>query len=150
MKKRAKQQPPPQPAPIKRPRPYLMISQGCFENYFWLEGPGRKIALDALSEGVISTAYEAVDILCLANLLHQDNVHALITADMAARGRTIDYESANTQDETKRLTAEAWDVLGDARFRQILREAEAVVRKNLGIPKTDAEWLPWYLSVPVQ
>ena len=42
-----------------------------FENYFWLEGPGRKIALDALSEGVISTSYEAVDLLCLANMIYQ-------------------------------------------------------------------------------
>ena len=148
MKKRAKPQPP-KPAPIKRPRPYLMISQGCFEDYFWLTGPGRTIALDALSEGVISTSYEAVDLLCLANMLFSDTTHDLITAEMAARGRTIDYESAKTPEEMGRLTTEAFELLGDDRVRAILREAEAVVRKDLGVPETDAEWLPPFLTVTV-
>ena len=148
MKKRAKPQPP-KPVPIKRPRPYLMISPECFETFFWLEGPGRKIALDALSEGVISTSYEAVDTLCLANLMYQETFHSQIVAEMAARGRAIDYQTANTQEETKRRTAEAFEVLGDDRFCAILRNTEAVVRKNLGIPQTDAAWLPWFLTVPV-
>ena len=44
---------------------------------------------------------------------------------------------------------EAFEVLGDDRVRAIIREAEAVVRKNLGVPNTNAEWLPWFLTAPV-
>jgi hypothetical protein len=148
MKKRAPEVPKRIP-PEKRPRPYLLVSQRCFEDYFWLAGPGRLIALDALAAGIISTSYEAVDTLCLATMLHADAVHDLITADMAARGHTIDYKKAKTQTEVGRLTGEAVEVLGDDRFRAILREAEDIVRENLGIPKTNSEWLPWFLTVPV-
>ena len=81
--------------------------------------------------------------------MYQEISHQLLAADMAARGRAIDYESARTQEETKRLTLEAFEVLGDDRFRAILREMEAAVRKDLGVPKTDAEWLPWFLTAPV-
>lgn len=149
---RKKKSPPtylPEPAPLKRPRPYLLISAGCFENYFWLDGPGRIIALDALSEGVISTSCEAVELLCLANMAHEDIAHRLIVAAMAEHGRTIDYKAVKTQEEMKRLTREAFEVLGDDRVREFLRETEAIVRQNLGVPKTDAEWLPWYLTAPV-
>jgi hypothetical protein len=83
-KKRAKPKPP-KPVPIERPRSYLLISRGCFENYFWLEGPGRRIALDALSEGEISTAYEAVDIPDLKNDVSHDDSFP-VTCDVRRSG----------------------------------------------------------------
>jgi hypothetical protein len=148
MKKRVKPEPP-IPAALKRPRPYLMISQQCFEKYFWLEGPGRKIAIDALSAGVVSTSYEAVDILCLANLMYEDAFHDLITSDMAALGYTINYKSAKTEEEIRQLTSEAFAVLDDDRIRAILRKAEAIARGHLAVPETNAEWLPSFLTASV-
>jgi hypothetical protein len=73
-------------------------------------------------------------------------MHALLSADMAARGHPID-ENAKTQSEASRLTGEAIEALGDERFRAILREAEDIVRHNIDVPKTDHEWLPWFLTV---
>jgi len=148
MKKRVKPEPP-TPAPLKRPRPYLMISHQCFEKYFWLDGPGRKIAIDALSAGVVSTSYEAVDVLCLANMMYEEAFHDLITSDMAAVGHTINYKNAKTEEEIRQLTSEALAVLDDDRIRAILRKADAIARGLLAVPETNAEWLPSFLTAPV-
>lgn len=147
-KKRAKPQPP-VPVPAQGPRPYLTISKEFFENYFWLDGPGRKIVLDALSAGVISTSYEAVDMLCVANQMMQGNIHALLVVEMHHRGRTIDYRAAKTPEEMGRLTREAIECLGHDKFVEIVRLAEENARMVLRVAESDAEWIPWSLTTPV-
>jgi hypothetical protein len=102
-----------------------------------------------LSEGVISTSYEAVDVLCTANLMLERNVHALLSLEMAHRGRTIDYRKAATEEEVARLTTEAVQCLGADRFAEILRLAEENVRMVLRVSEADGEWLPSVLTAPV-
>jgi hypothetical protein len=111
-----------------------MLAPSRFEKYFDLDSPVYSIVWDAQSESVIATPYEAVKMLCEANMMYVTRVRAEMWGTAFSQFDSPEELEVAVQNRT-------FATLATARmresFEQMYDDLFVEIRTAFGVPKTE-------------
>lgn len=116
------------------------ITLDDFNNYFMLEGPGWRLALESDAAGELDTPLNKLEAVCLLNKLYMINLQNRIMLELAPFGtdKVERYFELSLDERAYYLV----QMLGNKKARQILRDIvqetreQAYIGKNDKFPKT--------------
>lgn len=111
-----------------------MLSPSRFEKFFDLDSPARSIVVDAQRESVIATPYEAVKMLCEANMMYATRIRAYILGTAFGQYDTPEELDAAVKNRTFPASAASrWN----EEFDQIYDDLILEIRTAFGVPETE-------------
>jgi hypothetical protein len=111
-----------------------MLARSRFEQFFDLDSPAYSIVWDAQRQNVIATPYEAVKMLCEANMMYATRIRANMWRTAFGQYDTPEELDAAVQNRTFAATAaSSWN----ERFDQIYDDLILEIRTAFGVPKTE-------------
>jgi hypothetical protein len=127
----------------------LPIDPDAFEKWFSLDGAGRAIALDALKMGRISTAVEAIEIVCVVNEFYSEIMFRTLLEELAPHGKSSEYFDAVEAGDDEWSARVIVGTLGEERTKEVMVGIMRRVREEVGIPElvADQARVPWYLRM---
>jgi hypothetical protein len=113
---------------------FKRITLDQFNAYFHLDSPGYFIARDAGKADEVGSPLEAVEIVCLANLLYEIELTNRLMVELHPYGALDEYLRKRGTDEGTALIVR---VLGKQRTTKILRQVMDQVRREVKIGEND-------------
>ena len=111
-----------------------MLSPSRFEKYFDLDSPAYWIVVDAQMESVIATPYEAVKMLCEANMMYVTRIRAKMWGTAFGQYDTPEELHVAVKNRTfATLAATSWN----EKFDQIYDDLILEIRTTFGVPTTE-------------
>lgn len=106
-----------------------------FENYFDLNAPGWRLAIEAEAAGELDTALAKLEAVCLLNKLYMMNLQNRIMVELGAFGtdKVEHYLGLDSDDRVRYMI----QILGQEKSRVILREVVVQTREEACIGQND-------------